>query len=110
MLGQIARDIKELAVTATPLQQRIVGFSHFIGIVVLGSAIVIALLGLFLGMTLAEIFKIAVAASVAAVPEGLPIVVTITMAIGIAGWPKERHHQETPCRGNPREYHRHLLG
>jgi P-type Ca2+ transporter type 2C len=84
VLGQIARDIKELAVTATPLQQRIVGFSHFIGIVVLGSAIVIALLGLFLGMTLAEIFKIAVAASVAAVPEGLPIVVTITMAIGIS--------------------------
>jgi Ca2+-transporting ATPase len=90
VLGQIARDIKELAVTATPLQQRIAGFSHFIGFLVLGSAIVIASLGLFLGMTLSEIFKIAVAASVAAVPEGLPIVVTITMAIGISRMAK-RH-------------------
>ena len=37
VLGQIARDIKELAVTATPLQQKIAGFAHFIGLVVLGS-------------------------------------------------------------------------
>jgi P-type Ca2+ transporter type 2C len=84
VLGQIARDIEELAVTATPLQQKIVGFAHFIGFVVLGSAAAISLLGLFLGMTLAEIFKIAVAATVAAVPEGLPIVVTVAMAIGIS--------------------------
>jgi len=83
VLGQIARDIKELAVTATPLQQKIAGFAHFVGLVVLGSAAAIGLLGLLLGMTLVEIFKIAVAA-VAAVPEGLPIVVTITMAIGIS--------------------------
>jgi Ca2+-transporting ATPase len=90
VLGQIARDIKELAVTTTPLQQKIVGFAHFIGLVVLGSAAAIALLGFFLGMTLAEIFKIAVAAAVAAVPEGLPIVVTIAMAIGISRMAK-RH-------------------
>ncbi len=90
VLGQIARDIKELAVTATPLQQKIAGFAHFIGLVVLGSAAAIGLLGLLLGMTLVEIFKIAVAAAVAAVPEGLPIVVTITMAIGISRMAK-RH-------------------
>jgi Ca2+-transporting ATPase len=84
VLGQIAREVGELSVTATPLQQKIVKFSHFIGLLVLGSAAAISVLGFFLGMTLAEIFKIAVAASVAAIPEGLPIVVTITMAIGIS--------------------------
>jgi len=84
ILGQIAREVKELSVTQTPLQQKIVKFAHFIGFLVLGSAAAISILGLFLGMTIAEIFKIAVAASVAAVPEGLPIVVTITMAIGIS--------------------------
>src|SRR4030043_273361 len=84
VLGQIAREVKELSVTQTPLQQKIVKFAHFIGLLVLGSAVAISVLGLFLGSTIAEIFKIAVAASVAAVPEGLPVVVTITMAIGIS--------------------------
>lgn len=84
VLGQIAKEVKELSVTKTPLQQKITKFAHFIGFLVLGSALAIAILGFFLGMSLAEIFKIAVAASVAAVPEGLPIVVTITMAIGIS--------------------------
>ncbi len=84
VLGQIAKEVKELSVTQTPLQQKITKFAHFIGFLVLGSALAIAILGFFLGMSIAEIFKIAVAASVAAVPEGLPIVVTITMAIGIS--------------------------
>jgi Ca2+-transporting ATPase len=84
VLGQIARDVGELSVTATPLQQKIVKFAHLIGFLVLVSALAISILGVFLGMTIGEIFKIAVAASVAAVPEGLPIVVTITMAIGIS--------------------------
>jgi len=84
VLGQIAREVEELSVTATPLQQKISKFARFIGLLVLGSALAISILGLFLGMGIAEIFKIAVAASVAAVPEGLPIVVTITMAIGIS--------------------------
>jgi magnesium-transporting ATPase (P-type) len=83
ILGQIAREVKELSVTETPLQQKIGKFAHFIGLLVLGSAIAISAIGVFLGMTIAEIFKIAVAASVATIPEGLPIVVTVTMAIGI---------------------------
>lgn len=84
VLGQIAREVKELSVTQTPLQQKITKFAHFIGFLVLGSALAISILGFSLGIGIAEIFKIAVAASVAAIPEGLPIVVTITMAIGIS--------------------------
>ncbi len=90
ILGQIAREVKELSVTKTPLQQKIGTFAHFIGLLVLGNAFAISLLGFFLRMSIAEIFKIAVAASVAAIPEGLPIVVTITMAIGISRMAK-RH-------------------
>jgi len=89
VLGRIAHEVKELSVTQTPLQQKITKFAHLIGFLVLGSAAAISILGFSLGMTIAEIFKIAVAASVAAVPEGLPIVVTITMAIGISRMAKQ---------------------
>jgi len=84
VLGQIAREVKELSVTQTPLQQKIGKFGRFIGLLVLGSAVAIAAVGISLGMSVVEIFKIVVAASVATVPEGLPIVVTVTMAIGIS--------------------------
>ncbi|MDD5008585.1 MAG: HAD-IC family P-type ATPase [Syntrophorhabdaceae bacterium] len=84
ILGGIARDVQELSVTETPLQKKIVKFAQFIGLLVLGSATAIIVLGFFLGMTLSELFTTAVAASVATVPEGLPIVVTVTMAIGIS--------------------------
>lgn len=84
VLGGIARAVKGVAVTQTPLQQKITKFAHFIGLLVLGSAASIVILGLFLRLPLSDIFIIAVAASVAAVPEGLPIVVTVTMAIGIS--------------------------
>jgi len=89
VLGRIAHEVKELSVTQTPLQQKITKFAHLIGFLVLGSALAVSILGFSLGMTIAEIFKIAVAASVAAVPEGLPVVVTITMAIGISRMAKQ---------------------
>lgn len=83
IMGRIAQDVKEQSIAKTPLQQKIERFAHFIGFLVLGSAVVIIIFGYFLGIKIQEIFTIAVAAAVAAVPEGLPIVVTVTMAIGI---------------------------
>jgi len=83
ILGGIARAVKGLSVSETPLQQKIGRFARFIGLLVLGSAAAIIALGFYLGMSLADVFTTAVAAAVAAVPEGLPIVVTVTMAIGI---------------------------
>lgn len=84
VIGQIAKHVKEQSVTQTPLQQKMERFAHLIGILVLISAAAIVALGFILNMRLAEIFTTAVAAAVAAVPEGLPIVVTVTMAIGIS--------------------------
>src|SRR4030042_5758385 len=57
VLGRIALDVKELSVTQTPLQQKIIKFAHLIGFLVLGSSMAISILGFFLGMTVAEICK-----------------------------------------------------
>lgn len=84
ILGQIAQEVKKLSFTKTPLQEKIVKFAKIIGLIVFFSAGAIFLLGILKGLKAAEMLMTAVAASVATVPEGLPIVVTITMAIGIS--------------------------
>lgn len=83
ILGEIAQEVKELSITKTPLQEKIVRFAKFIGVIVFLSAGAIFLLGILKGLKVSDMLITAVAASVATVPEGLPIVVTITMAIGI---------------------------
>ncbi len=84
VLGQIAEEVKELSITKTPLQQKIEKFAKFVGLLVLLGASSIFIVGIILGIKASEMFITAVAASVATVPEGLPIVVTIAMAIGIS--------------------------
>ncbi len=84
ILGQIAKEVKELTLTKSPLQTKIVRFAKFIGILVFLSAVAIFILGLLKGEKFSDMLLTAVAASVATVPEGLPIVVTITLAIGIS--------------------------
>lgn len=84
ILGQIAQEVKKLSFTKTPLQEKIVKFAKIIGIIVFLSAGAIFLLGILKGLKAADMLITAVAATVATVPEGLPIVVTITMAIGIS--------------------------
>jgi Ca2+-transporting ATPase len=84
VLGQIAHKVEEVSSATAPIQIKILKFAKFIGYLTLSGAITIFILGLMKGIGLSEMFRTAVAASVATVPEGLPIVVTITMAIGIS--------------------------
>ncbi|MDH7500974.1 MAG: HAD-IC family P-type ATPase, partial [candidate division NC10 bacterium] len=84
VLGQIAGEVRELSATRAPLLEKMGQFARFIGLLTLAGAAAILLLGLFLGMRASTLFMTAVAASVATIPEGLPIVVTITLAIGIS--------------------------
>jgi magnesium-transporting ATPase (P-type) len=84
ILGQIAKDVQELGVTKAPLQEKIERFAHTIGIIVLVASALLFLIGILVGESAKDMFMTAVAAAVAAIPEGLPIVVTITLAIGVA--------------------------
>jgi Ca2+-transporting ATPase len=83
-LGAIAGELREAEKTATPLQQRMGRLTRVIGIAVAVSAITGFALGTALGHPPAEMFMLAVALAVAAVPEGLPVVFTVTLAIGVS--------------------------
>ncbi len=84
VLGKIAREVKEVGIVKAPLQEKIHGFAKAIGFIVLGASTMLFFIGLLIGETAKDMFMTAVAAAVATIPEGLPIVVTIAMAVGVA--------------------------
>ena len=84
VLGQIATEVREVAVVKTPLQYKLMRFARLIGILVIAFSALIFGAGILLGEKASEMFMIAVATAVSAIPEGLPVAVTIVMAIGVA--------------------------
>jgi magnesium-transporting ATPase (P-type) len=82
-LGAIAGLVRNEQILETPLQQRMGRFATIIGVVVGVAAIVVFVSGMLLGGTASEMFLTAVALAVAAIPEGLPVVFTITLALGV---------------------------
>lgn len=89
-LGAIAGRMREEEQAATPLQQRMGRFARVIGLVVAVSAALGFGAGVALGESPAEMFMVAVALAVSAVPEGLPVVFTITLAVGVRRMARRR--------------------
>ncbi len=84
VLGQIAEKVREVSSIKTPLQDKLERFAKLIGIVIIGFSGVIFGVGLLHGSKVSEMFMVAVATAVSAIPEGLPVAVTIAMSIGVA--------------------------
>jgi len=84
ILGTIASELKEVRPVKAPVQEKINRFSKQIGLLVLAASAAVFLFGVLTGESVKDMFMTAVAAAVATVPEGLPIVVTIAMAAGVA--------------------------
>ena len=82
-LGSIAELVSSAEETLTPLQQRLSEFSRTLTTAVLWIAGGLFVAGLAVGLEVAEIFTIAVAVAVAAVPEGLLVAVTAILAVGM---------------------------
>jgi calcium-translocating P-type ATPase len=83
-LGKIAETVRQEKETVTPLQQRMNRFAKIVGVAVAVAAVASFIIGLALGESLADMFMVAVALAVAAIPEGLPVVFTITLAVGVS--------------------------
>jgi len=83
-IGKINEMIAEADVLETPLTQSIARFSKVLLYVILSLAALTFVVGLVRGERWVDMFMAAVALAVAAIPEGLPAAVTITLAIGVA--------------------------
>lgn len=83
-LGHIAKLLESAESGETPLQQRLDRVARFLLWICLGVVALIFILGLLLrGIPPFELFLSAVSLAVAAIPEGLPAVVTVALALGV---------------------------
>nr|MCK4930000.1 calcium-translocating P-type ATPase, SERCA-type [Nanoarchaeota archaeon] len=91
-IGKIAEMVQEVKEKLTPLQEKLKQFGKWLGFVTIGVCVVVFGVGvlreyLVKGLVetgfLSEMFLAAVALAVAAIPEGLPAIVTISMALGV---------------------------
>ncbi|MCX6353664.1 MAG: calcium-transporting P-type ATPase, PMR1-type [Candidatus Aureabacteria bacterium] len=82
-LGKIAGMIQEIEREATPLQRKLEAFGKWIVYLCFALVAMVFALGLLRGGKLLDMFLTAVSLAVAAIPEGLPAVVTIALALGV---------------------------
>ncbi len=83
-IGKIAEMIGEEEETTTPLQKGIKKLARFLGAIIGVSVLLIFALGLLRGEPFGEMLLVAIALAVAAIPSGLPVAVTVVLAIGMS--------------------------
>jgi Ca2+-transporting ATPase len=82
-IGKIAAAIQEIRPEKTPLQKSIARLSKYIIGIVLGILAIMIIIGVVRGLDWLELFLLAVAAAVSAIPEGLPAVITVVLSVGM---------------------------
>ncbi len=83
-LGRINEMLGSVEKVTTPLLRQMTKFGHVLSFVILGLAAIAFLYGwLAMSQEMGEMFMAATALAIAAIPEGLPAIMTITLAIGV---------------------------
>ena len=89
-IGRIAQLLHAEAGVKTPLQERLARFGRYLALAVLAICAVVFTAGLLQGQPILLMFLTAVSLAVAAIPEALPAVITISLALGARKL--ARHH------------------
>ena len=82
-IGLIAAMLQEGGDEDTPLQKKLGGLGKWLGLAALVICAMVFLVGIIKGQTVLTMFLTAVSLAIAAVPEGLPAIVTICLALGM---------------------------
>lgn len=83
-LGKIAGMVQEIKSESTPLQKKLEQFGKWIVYLCFVLVALVFILGVLRGGKILDMFLTAVSLAVAAIPEGLPAVVTIALALGVS--------------------------
>ncbi|MGB9959751.1 MAG: cation-translocating P-type ATPase [Candidatus Bathyarchaeales archaeon] len=82
-IGKIASLIKKTEKATTPIQKRTTDLSKKLGLLALLASAAVLAISILRGFEFFEAFLFVLAMAVSAIPEGLPVVITITLAIGV---------------------------
>lgn len=87
--GHLSELMQQSTTLETPLTRKIDKFSKTLLYIILGLAAFTFAVGIAQGFSWIEVFKAAVALAVSAIPEGLPAILTVTLAIGVSQMAKQ---------------------
>lgn len=82
-LGKIATSIKEIKSESTPIQRSISAISNWTFLIVFLAVLLFIAVSFYRGIALVDIFFLSIAAAISAIPEGLPVAFTATLAAGM---------------------------
>ncbi|MFH0863980.1 MAG: HAD-IC family P-type ATPase [Candidatus Gottesmanbacteria bacterium] len=82
-VGKIGQSLTEIKEEPTPLQRRLTQFSKSLAKVILGLCFFILIIGVLSGKDFWMMLKTSIILSVAAIPEGLPVAITVILVLGM---------------------------
>lgn len=88
--GYIAELTQSVGEAMTPLQHKLAVLGKQLGMISVFIAVLVSVAGVFSGKPVVEMFMTGISLAVAVVPEGLPAVVTITLALGVRSMVRRR--------------------
>ncbi|WP_291649078.1 calcium-translocating P-type ATPase, PMCA-type [Clostridium sp.] len=88
-IGKIAKMLDEEDENTTPLQKKLAQLGKTLGFAAVGISIVMFIVSMFQGRDFLEMFMTSISLAVAAIPEGLPAIVAIVLALGVQRMIKE---------------------
>lgn len=83
-MGKIAHMLSSIEDEKSPLKEKLEGLGRILVIVCIAICIIVTFVGISRGQKASEMFLLGVSLAVAAIPEGLPAIVTVCLAIGVS--------------------------